>query len=72
MRPAILRGVCRVTLDDMARRLHVTAADLRVLEASPLGFWEVDVLGEYCRVLGYRIRLVAVRTADGAETELAV
>ena len=65
MSPRVLRATCRVGLADMAVRLHLTVGDLRALEATPTGLWEVSVLEEYARLLGYRLVLRLIR--DGAE-----
>jgi hypothetical protein len=60
MRPALIRIHRRVSLDAMAERLRVPVADLRTLEAMPLGVWDVRDLASYLRALDCQLELVAV------------
>jgi hypothetical protein len=70
MTPAQLRVKCRVELSTMATRLHLTAIDVRALEATPAKLWECGMLAEYAAALGHRLILTVMREPDGRSEEI--
>lgn len=54
-----LRFRFRVTLDELARRLGITRADVETIEGTPLRLLEVDSVRRYVEALGCRLDLVA-------------
>jgi hypothetical protein len=59
--PRHLRMQAKVSQSDMAHRMRIAPTDLRTLEDTSIGLWEVSTLRAYLLALGYEMRVVAVQ-----------
>jgi hypothetical protein len=66
----VLRARARASLDEMARHLGITVADLRTLESTELRYWETGELRNYLRALGLQLEIAAV-APDGSREPLS-
>jgi hypothetical protein len=70
MTPRHVRARERIPLGEMARRLGLSAEELRAVEDVPLEHWAVGTLARYMRALGGALHVTVEQRGQTAELAL--